>query len=100
RSAGGETTMRYDALRLAAALIASGITSASAQTVAKIDFESVGRAWPLAADLNEYHMTGATVRTTLGNPAQRSTIPPDPRREPDGFVGSARPGQVPEGIEP
>ncbi|HEY8553278.1 MAG TPA: hypothetical protein VIL43_01920 [Burkholderiales bacterium] len=92
--------MRHDALRLAAACIAFSIASVSAQTVAKIDFQSVGRAWPLAADMNEYHMTGATMRTTLGNPAQRSQIPPDPRRAPDGFVGSARPGETPPGIEP
>src|SRR5262245_60372589 len=97
-----ESTMRYDALRLAAALLMTfAVTPASAQTVAKIDFESVGRAWPLKADLNTYHMTGATLRRTLGNPAQRSQIPPDPRRDPTtGFVGSARNGETPRGIEP
>ena len=90
-------TMRNDAFRLAAAiLLTSAVTCASAQTVATIDFKSVGRAWPLAADLNTYHMTGATLRQTLGNPAQRSQIPPDPRRDPTtGFVGSARNGQTP-----
>ena len=46
-------------------------------------------------------MTGATLRRTLGNPAQRSEIPPDPRRDPQtGFVGSARDGATPPGIEP
>jgi hypothetical protein len=85
----------------AAALMTFAATSASAQTVAVIDFESVGRAWPLAADMNEYHMTGATVRRTLGNPAQRSDIPYDPRRDPTtGFVGSARGGQAPPSIAP
>jgi hypothetical protein len=45
--------MRNDALRLAAsALMTFSMSSAFAQTVAEIDFESVGRAWPLAADLN------------------------------------------------
>ena len=94
--------MRNDALRLAAAVLMTfAVTSAPAQTVAKIDFESVGRAWPLAADMNTYHMTGATLRRALGNPAQRSQIPPDPRRDPaTGFVGSARGGQTPSGIEP
>jgi hypothetical protein len=93
--------MRIEVLRLAAALVACNVVSASAQTVAEIDFESVGRAWPLAADMNEYHMTGATVRQTLGNPAQRSQIPPDPRRDPEtGFVGGAPSGQTPPGIEP
>jgi hypothetical protein len=84
--------MRNDVLRLAAAVLMTfAVTSAPAQTVADIDFESVGRAWPLKADLNTYHMTGATLRRTLGNPAQRSQIPPDPRRDPTtGFVGSVR----------
>ena len=88
-------------LLAAAALMTFGFTDASAQTVAEIDFDSVGRAWPLAADMNEYHMTGATVRQTLGNPAQRSQIPPDPRRDPEtGFVGGAPSGETPPGIEP
>ena len=94
--------MRNDTLRLATAvLLTFAVTSVPAQTVAKIDFKSVGRAWPLAADMNTYHMTGATLRRTLGNPAQRSQIPTDPRRDPTtGFVGSARNGQTPPGIEP
>ena len=94
--------MRNNALRLAAsALMTFSMTSALAQTVAEIDFESVGRAWPLAADLNEYHMTGATLRTGVGNPAYRTPIPFDPRRDPEtGFVGSARGGDTPSGIEP
>src|SRR5512145_2124921 len=46
------------------------VTAAPAQTVAKIDFKSVGRAWPLAADLNTYHMTGATLRG-MGHPSGR-----------------------------
>jgi hypothetical protein len=75
-------------------------SAALAQTVAKIDFESVGRAWPLKHDLNTYHMTGATLRQGLGNPAYRTPIPFDPRRDPEtGFVGAARDGATPEGIE-
>lgn len=94
--------MNNKALRLTAfALLASSMTGGLAQTVADIDFVSVGRAWPLADDLNEYHMTGATLRTGLGNPAYRTQIPFDPRRDPDtGFVGSARNGDSPDGIEP
>lgn len=94
--------MNNKALRLTAfALLASAMTGSLAQTVADIDFVSVGRAWPLADDLNEYHMTGATLRTGLGNPAYRTQIPFDPRRDPDtGFVGSARNGDSPDGIEP
>jgi len=94
--------MNHKALRLTAfALLASTMTAPQAQTVADIDFVSVGRAWPLAEDLNAYHMTGATLRTGLGNPAYRTQIPFDPRRDPDtGFVGSARNGDSPDGIEP
>ena len=94
--------MNHKALRLTAfALLASTMTAPQAQTVADIDFVSVGRAWPLADDLNAYHMTGATLRTGLGNPAYRTQIPFDPRRDPDtGFVGSARNGDSPDGIEP
>jgi len=94
--------MNHKALRLTAfALLASAMTAPQAQTVADIDFVSVGRAWLLAEDLNAYHMTGATLRTGLGNPAYRTQIPFDPRRDPDtGFVGSARNGDSPDGIEP
>lgn len=94
--------MKNHALRLATiALMTFPLTAALAQNVAKIDFQSVGRAWPLAADMNTYHMTGATLRTGLGNPAYRTPIPFDPRRDPDtGFVGSARGGESPPGIEP
>lgn len=64
---------------------------ASGQQTARIDFESVGRGAPLARDLNEYDMTGATMSRGLGAPGPRGA------RE---FVGGARPGDVPEGIEP
>ena len=48
------------------ALMTLPMASAIAQTLAKIGFESVGRAWPLAHDLNGYHMTGATLRQGRG----------------------------------
>lgn len=64
----------------------------SAQQVADPGFRSVGRGAPLAADLNEYHMTGPTTRTTPGLD--------DPRRDATGFVGSARDGASPPGVEP
>ncbi len=94
--------MRSLALRLAvSALMTFQLTTAVAQTVADIGFASVGRAWPLAHDLNEYHMTGATTRVGLGNPAYRTPIPFDPRRDPEtGFVGAARNGATPADIEP
>jgi hypothetical protein len=65
-------------------------STAMGQTVAKIDFVSVGRAAPLAADLNEYEMTGATARRPQGGPPG-----------PEGFfMGSAREGAAPPGITP
>jgi hypothetical protein len=62
-----------------------------AQQVADIGFTSVGRGAPLAADIKEYPMTGATSRvvTPAGTP-----------RDPDAFTGSARNGDSPAGIEP
>ena len=46
--------MKNDALQLVTlALMTFTTTSTLAQTVAEIDFDSVGRAWPLEADLNE-----------------------------------------------
>jgi hypothetical protein len=94
--------MRNVALGLTAtALMTCAISAALAQSVAQIDFESVGRAWPLEADLNEFHMTGATTRIGVGNPAYRTLIPDDPRRDPQtNFVGAARDGDTPFGIEP
>lgn len=73
----------------AAALVGA---TAAAQQVADMTFESVGRGAPLAADLNTYHMTGPTTRTTPGLD--------DPRRDATGFVGAARNGESPPGIEP
>ena len=73
------------------ALAAAGLLGSSAlgQQVAEIDFESVGRAWPLAHDLNQYELVGATTR-----------VPGGFRRDPDAFTGSARAGESPPGIEP
>ena len=66
--------------------------AAAAQQTAQIDFESVGRAWPLVADLREYEIVGASRVLEnagfgeFGGPAE--------------FVGAARNGAVPDGIEP
>ena len=68
-----------------------GATAAGQQT-AKIDFESVGRAAPLSADLNEYEMTGATTRRPQGQGG--------PGQGPGAFIGTARNGESPPGIEP
>jgi hypothetical protein len=76
----------WGALALAA-LIGS---AATAQQVADPGFESVGRGAPLAADLNQYQMTGATTRIAF--------TADGPRR--GEFTGSARNGASPPGIEP
>lgn len=66
-------------------------TAGHGQQTAQIDFESVGRGRPLAADANEHQVTGATYRRTQGffN-----------RDSPRVFVGGSVGGQPPEGIEP
>jgi len=62
-----------------------------AQKTAVIGFTSVGRAAPLAADINEYPMVGATTRVL---------IPIGAPRDPNAFTGTARNGESPPGIEP
>ena len=79
---------RASALAVAALI---GVSSA-AQQVADIGFESVGRGAPLLADLNEYEVTGATMRRPFG--------PGGPSNQPPTFIGSARNGEAPPGIEP
>jgi hypothetical protein len=64
----------------------------SAQQVADPGFESVGRGAPLAADLGEHEITGPGIPVTFG--------PDGPILAEADFVGSARNGDVPEGIEP
>jgi hypothetical protein len=66
-------------------------TTAVAQQTAQMNFKSVGRGAPLAADINKYEVTGAAVPMRFG--------PGGPIRDPDGFIGSARNGAVPAGIE-
>jgi hypothetical protein len=78
-------TWRLAALTLACSLAATS----QAQTTAQIDFTSVGRGAPLAADLNDFEMTGATMRGAFGAPAAQRT-----------FTGGAEPGKTPPGIEP
>jgi hypothetical protein len=78
-------TMQVNApVRQAAVLAALSLAGmqVSAQHVADIDFVSVGRAAPLEHDVNEFEWTGATVSR-------------------DGrFIGSARAGETPPGVEP
>ncbi len=66
--------------------------SASAQQIAHTDSKSVGRGWPLAADLREYEITGPTIPVQFG--------PNGPIRDPNNFIGAARNGAAPRGVEP
>ncbi len=74
---------------LVGALIAA---QAAAQQVADPGFRSVGRGWPLAADLREYEIVGPNIPVTFG--------PDGPSFDPNVFIGSARNGDAPPGIEP
>ena len=65
-----------------------------AQQVADPGFKSAGRGAPLAADINQYEMTGATWRRP------NALTPPGPSDEPPVFTGSARNGESPPGVEP
>ena len=68
----------------------------------KIDFKSVGRAWPLAADVNKLQMVGPTNRRP--QPTGPNAPTPGQGREraqqDDYFMGAARNGAHPDGIEP
>jgi hypothetical protein len=77
------------AISAAAALLTG---TAAGQQVADPGFKSVGRAWPLAADLREYELTGATIPVRFG--------PNGPIRDQSNFIGGARNGAVPPGVEP
>jgi hypothetical protein len=61
-----------------------------AQEVHDPGFKSVGRGWPLAADVRKYEVVGAAVVRDFGAPPG----------SPGTFVGSARDGEVPPGIKP
>ncbi len=65
---------------------------AAAQQVTDPGFDSVGRGWPIAADLREHEIVGPTVEFEVEYPATPVHVGP--------FVGTARNGDVPEGIEP
>lgn len=68
--------------RFAIAALSFAVTTAAAQQAADIDFVSVGRAAPLEHDINQYEWVGAG--NTFGGQ----------------FIGSARAGETPPGIEP
>ena len=51
-------SLRQASVFVTAALVAS---LASAQQIANTGFKSVGRGWPLAADLRDYEVTGPAI---------------------------------------
>ncbi len=78
-----------------AVFVAAGLVTGSvaAQQVANPGFKSVGRAAPLAADLREYDITGPDAsRCSSGRTARSAT--------PNNFIGAARNGAAPKGVEP
>src|SRR5215470_14794714 len=83
---------------LAVAVVGLLGSAANAQQVAKIDFKSVGRAAPLKVDINTLPVVGPTMRRQFGAgaPPPQPGVPPPPGE----FIGSARNGDHPAGIEP
>jgi hypothetical protein len=67
------------------------VTPTPAQELPDIGFESVGRARPLAADVYDTPVVGAA-RALFG--------PPYPGEDRTRYVGAARPGETPPGVEP
>ena len=59
------------------------------QAIAQEDFQSVGRGWPLAVDIADYEVTGATFRGGFFQPGVERT-----------FLGGAMGGETPPGVEP
>jgi hypothetical protein len=74
------------------AAVALVLGPAGAQQIADAGFKSVGRAAPLAADLREFDITGPTIPVQFG--------PNGPIRDPSNFIGAARNGTAPRGVEP
>ncbi|MBN1240140.1 MAG: hypothetical protein JXB36_16670 [Gammaproteobacteria bacterium] len=66
--------------------------SAAAQQIPEIGFDSVGRGAPMAADLREYEVVGPTIPVEFTDEG--------PRFDESEFIGSARNGESPEGVEP
>src|SRR5687768_842444 len=85
--------MKNNTMRVAAVavgLLLSPFTGA--QTTAQIDFKSVGRGAPLLVDINKQDITGAAIRRSFGQPR--------PANDEGQFIGMARNGDHPAGIEP
>src|SRR5687768_5169633 len=85
--------MNNNKMRLAAvAALALLGTGASAQQTAQIDFKSAGRAAPMLDDINKREIVGPAMRRAFG---QRQPAGAEPQ-----FIGTAREGEHPPGIEP
>jgi hypothetical protein len=82
--------MKIGVWRACAVAAASLGTAAGAQELPDIGFQSVGRAWPLKADISDTEIVGPGFTGGFGAP----------RDAPREFIGGARNGAVPEGIEP
>jgi hypothetical protein len=68
------------------------VSAAGAQQVADTGFKSVGRGAPLEADLREYEQVGAAIPVTFG--------PNGAQFDEKAFIGSARNGDAPKGVQP
>ena len=84
--------MNNNSVRVALIAVAALLGSAaSAQQTATIDFKSVGRAAPLLVDINKQDIVGAAIRRSFGQPR--------PAADEGQFIGMARNGDHPPGIE-
>ena len=68
-----------------------GSAAANAQQTAQIDFKSVGRAAPMLDDINKRDIVGAALRRSIRPPSAAGAEPT--------FLGTARNGDHPPGIE-
>src|SRR3989337_2342131 len=85
-----EKGVKITVSRMLALAAAFGIGSqAGAQEMPDIGFKSVGRSWPPSADYRETEQLGPRLRRNRQNPEDQGE-----------FLGSARNGAVPPGIEP
>ena len=86
-SKSGYLTSSLSAIAFALAMAAPAVAQQSPQ----IDFKSVGRGAPVLVDAGALPVIGATYQGGFGNQANQA---------PRAYIGSAPPGQTPEGIEP
>ena len=81
--------------RMGIATVAASLllgSAAGAQQTANVDFKSVGLAAPLLVHVNPQDIVGSAIRRSFGQ-AQ-------PASDEGAFLGAARDGNAPPGIEP